>query len=722
MNQEKAIELALKGENIFLTGKAGCLTEDTIISLNRANKGFKCSIKHLFFKFNNISKLERDDGSIITYKLNGRCWNSEISTKVRSFKKDIDLIQLNNIENVWYSGLKNIYKLELENGNSIEGTYEHPILTKDHEWVKIGELNTEHEVMIDTIYRYKNKQNKTKKNKLIYKQMKVGKFYPHKIKIILKNNFYSYIHILTYEAFMNNLSLEDYILCTYDEKKSKKLKYVDRKKYHIHHKDKDVNNNNLSNLEKLKSKDHLASHGKKNYKNFGHGKPVYVKVKKVIDLKIKKDTYDISCKLPYDNFVANGIIVHNTGKTYTLNKIIEALEEKGKIIAKTASTGIASTHINGQTVHAWSGTGIKEKLTKDDLFKIARNPWSRKRIINTDVLIIDEISMLKGVKLDVIEEACRFVFENNEPFGGLQVIVSGDFFQLPPVDRSPNKDYCFKSRSWNTANFNICYLEKIYRQSEENFINLLNGIRENSINDNKIELLDSLNKEDYSDESIKLFCKNANVDVINAQKLNEIDKNPVFFYMKEEGKEYQLKILKKNCLAEETLMLKEGAKVMFIQNDFDNGIVNGTQGEVVKFDEYTTYTKDGEEDKVFPNVPYVKLLKDKRVVPVVPGKWEVEEYDEKSQKNVVVARINQMPLKLSWALTIHKSQGATFDNINIDLSDVFEYGMGYVALSRATSLGGISLSGYNQQSLMVSPEVLEQDSIFKEESKRIENC
>ena len=121
-------------------------------------------------------------------------------------------------------------------------------------------------------------------------------------------------------------------------------------------------------------------------------------------------------------------------------------------------------------------------------------------------------------------------------------------------------------------------------------------------------------------------------------------------------------------------------------------------------------------------VPYVKLLKDKRVVPVVPGKWEVEEYDEKSQKNVVVARINQMPLKLSWALTIHKSQGATFDNINIDLSDVFEYGMGYVALSRATSLGGISLSGYNQQSLMVSPEVLEQDSIFKEESKRIENC
>lgn len=408
-----------------------------------------------------------------------------------------------------------------------------------------------------------------------------------------------------------------------------------------------------------------------------------------------------------------------TGKTYTLNKIINILKEK-KRVAVTASTGIAATLLDGQTLHAWSGTGIKESLIIDDLYKIARNYFLRERILRTNVLVIDEISMLKGVKFDVIDEVCKFVKRNDRPFGGIQVIVSGDFFQLPPIEQAKEKDYCFKAQSWINANFKICYLKKIYRQSDDTFIDLLNNIRKNDVSFEQIEILKDLSKKEKDDKATHLFCKKVNVNIINARELNSIDEEPYIFRMEGEGNEYAVKILKKNCLAPETLILKKGAKVMFVKNDFDRNIVNGTQGEIVDFDTYRQYDKNGEIVAEWDDIPYVKIFNEDRIEPAFYTSWKLEEFNPKTKQDEIKAQITQIPLRLSWALTIHKAQGSTFNYINLDLIDVFEKGMGYVALSRATSLAGIYLSGFNEMALKVDDYIIKKDLEFQKKSEELQ--
>lgn len=410
-----------------------------------------------------------------------------------------------------------------------------------------------------------------------------------------------------------------------------------------------------------------------------------------------------------------------TGKTYTLNKIIDALHRRGKIVAITASTGIASTHINGTTIHSWAGIGIKDKLTQDDLFKIKNNKWSRERILHTDVLIIDEISMLHGFRLNLVEEVCRFVRNPHLVFGGLQVIVSGDFFQLPPVnkDNDGEKHYCFNSYSWKSIKFKTCYLQKIYRQANDRiFIDILNNIRKNRVTKEQKAILDELSENTYNiDMAVNLFCKNVNVDRMNAQELHLLPAEPFISHMECEGLDWKVDQLKKNCLAAETLILKNGAKVMIIVNDFGKQFpkyVNGTLGEVID-----TSMMDGDED----GQGYVKIRIYKTGEEILIGKhkWEMTEYSEQAKKDIVVAAIKQYPIKLAWAITIHKSQGATFDYVNLDLSDVFIENIGYVALSRVTSLEGLCLEGYNSLSLKIDEDILIQDEIFLSDSLENEN-
>lgn len=401
-----------------------------------------------------------------------------------------------------------------------------------------------------------------------------------------------------------------------------------------------------------------------------------------------------------------------TGKTYTLNNIIRELKRKGKIVAVTASTGIASTHINGSTIHSWSSIGIRDKLSEEDFWKIRNNKFSHDRINSADVLVIDEISMLHDYRFDLVNDVCKFVCGNrNKPFAGKQIIVVGDFFQLPPVNKNSNvKNYCFNANAWKEANFKVCYLKKIYRQENDTvLIDLLNSIRRNDIRDNHHEVLQSLDSNNKNDNvSTKLFCKNENVDILNATELTKIKSEAFISRIEGSGIDFKVEQLRKNILAPETLILKKGARVMFLVNDFPRNVVNGTLGEIIDLSD----AKDG--------VIKMKVYKTGKVIDVTKHTWKMEEYSDREGRDITVASVSQFPLKLAWALTIHKSQGATFDYVNLDLRDTFVENMGYVALSRVTTLDGLHLVGYNNVALHIDERIIEKDIEFLEESERNE--
>lgn len=391
------------------------------------------------------------------------------------------------------------------------------------------------------------------------------------------------------------------------------------------------------------------------------------------------------------------------GKTYVLNQYIEYLQEEGIEVAKTASTGIAATHIDGITIHSWSGIGVANDLTEKDLVQIKKRTGIRKRIQKAKVLLIDEVSMLHDFQLNMIDAVCRFIRENREPFGGIQVILSGDFFQLPPVS-SENKPVQFihSSRSWEEMDLRVCYLESQFRQDDEAFLRILNDIRGNAVDEDTYETLKERFHVEMDDSVVptKLYTHNADVDQVNMWHLKQIEEKQHLYKMSEKGIERYANALKANCLAPEILPLKIGAAVMFLKNNFEKGYVNGTLGTVVDFDEYQcpiVYTVNGDE------------------IAVRPESWAIEE-DGKT-----LASIKQMPLRLAWAITVHKSQGMTLDAAEVDLSKCFVPGMGYVALSRVRSLSGLRLIGMNELSLVVLPEVLDIDDELRGLSQRAEN-
>jgi ATP-dependent exoDNAse (exonuclease V) alpha subunit len=392
-----------------------------------------------------------------------------------------------------------------------------------------------------------------------------------------------------------------------------------------------------------------------------------------------------------------------SGKTYTVRAYIDWLRSHGIEPAITASTGVAATHIHGQTIHAWSGIGITDNFTQYELDRIAGKEPVAKRIQKTSVLIIDEISMLSGTILDAVDAVCKQVRGNELPFGGMQVVLVGDFFQLPPVaGRGRAVQFAFESRAWKFLHVLTCYLTEQHRQEDSQFLSLLTAIRAGSFAEDEGELLQErfTSVEKVSVEVPRLYTHNADVDRINEAQLAALPGNAKVFQMESSGTANLVESLKRGCLSPERLTLKEGAIVMCTKNNPSLGYANGTLGKVIGFS-----TDDG-----YPMIE----TRDGRTIILSPVEWVVEEDGR------IRARIAQIPLRLAWAITVHKSQGQSLDAAAMDLSRSFEYGQGYVALSRVRTLEGLHLLGWSAQALAIHPLVSKFDFEFQQASEAAE--
>ena len=396
-----------------------------------------------------------------------------------------------------------------------------------------------------------------------------------------------------------------------------------------------------------------------------------------------------------------------SGKTFVVNDFVAWLRACGIEPSITAATGIAATHIGGMTLHSWSGIGVADSLSRTDVDRIASREHVARRITKAKVLIIDEVSMLSASVFESVDAVCREVRRTNAPFGGLTVLLVGDFFQLPPVSRERSASFAYESPVWRALNPLVCYLTEQYRQDAAAYLSVLGAIRRGEVEELHHELLMGRRVVDERPPpgAPKLYSHNADVDRLNAEELSKLPGRAVAFRMTSTGRDALVEGLKRGCLSPETLELKEGAAVMFTKNSPQGRFVNGTLGRVTSF-------------KRESGLPIVELRgpshgSGRQALTVEPVEWQVEE-DGK-----VRASISQVPLRLAYAMTVHKSQGLSMDAAVIDLSRAFEYGQGYVALSRVRRLDGLYLLGLNARALEVHPQVAHMDVELRASSEAV---
>ena len=389
-----------------------------------------------------------------------------------------------------------------------------------------------------------------------------------------------------------------------------------------------------------------------------------------------------------------------SGKTYVLNSFIKHLRDHQINVGVTASTGIAATHLNGMTIHSWAGIGILDELTPEDMDRLLGKSQLKKRMRETRVLIIDEVSMLHGKRLDMVDTVCRAFRDPEKPFGGLQVVLCGDLFQLPPVSRGQQaSDFVFESQAWKTMNLKICYLSEQHRQDDTQLLNILGAIRTSQVEeDHFMELQERFRNPPVDLPITRLFTHNAAVDEMNDHRLANLDSKQQTYHMDGRGSRQLVEGLMASCLAPQTLRLKVGAEVMFVANHQGGLFANGTLGRVVDF--------NGD------NEPVVETAT--RTIHVTPYSWKLMD-GEKTR-----AEVTQLPLRLAWAITVHKSQGMSLDAAQVDLEKSFEPGMGYVALSRVRSLDGLFIKGMNNTAMMVHPLISQLDKKLRAKSNRLQ--
>ena len=440
-----------------------------------------------------------------------------------------------------------------------------------------------------------------------------------------------------------------------------------------------------------------------------------------------------------DNVILSGQA--GAGKSWvieTFRKIVDDLinpnleAENGSTleVAYTASTGVAATIIRGRTIHSWSGLGIDV-----DPFSLESLPESKKwwminnvfeQIRQTDCLIIDEVSMLPAYYLENLDREFKIARGNDEPFGGMQVVLVGDFLQLPPVDKHEidsngnqvNSGYCFTARNddgrtiFGTSHFKWCYLDKTRRSKDDKLNDLLNGIRQGHVSWESLENLRSRyeREPDGSKTYTELKTVNHSVDSFNNQKLDELPGRAKYYRWEMDGDEEKCEELRKTLNLHD-VKLKPGAIVMLTSNQAseDPMLVNGSMGEVVNcFEDSVVIRFNDGQDHWIPMLTEKIMEKTNQMVWVQALKKYVPMIRED-----VVARVTYLPVKLAWAVTVHKSQGQTLDGAVIDLSKCFAKGLGYVALSRCRSLDDIIMRGswkaLPQNALLVNDAAREAD-------------
>ncbi|KAG2222751.1 hypothetical protein INT45_013115 [Circinella minor] len=409
-----------------------------------------------------------------------------------------------------------------------------------------------------------------------------------------------------------------------------------------------------------------------------------------------------------------------TGKSVLLRAIIDSLREKYPDgVAITAPTGIAACNINGSTIHSFAGIGLGQDPPMKLVQKVQSNKKASERWRRTRVLIIDEISMVDAELFDKIELIARTMKASQKPFGDIQLIVTGDFFQLPPVSRYGMARFAFESKCWSKVINKTIMLKQVFRQKDSEFVDILNEMRLGRLSEAAIQKFRSLSRTPQTYNMIEpteLYALRDQVDKSNTARLNGLPGDIRTFKAHDTGDKAKVE----GCIAPEAVHLKKDAQVMLLKN-MDQTLVNGSLGIVVGFvgdEKYNTLTdirrcmppskfSGAQSSEIEPDLESMKSQQwpivqftDGREVLMESEQWSIE-----LPGGEVVASRTQIPLMLAWAMSIHKSQGQTLESVRVDLGKVFEKGQAYVALSRATSLEGLQILNFDESKVMAHERV-----------------
>ncbi len=374
-----------------------------------------------------------------------------------------------------------------------------------------------------------------------------------------------------------------------------------------------------------------------------------------------------------------------SGKSFLIRYFMSELDPK--LMPILASTGAAAVLLGGRTFHSFFGLGIMEGGPEATFERASKDRRLMSRLRNVEGVIIDEVSMIPGGALRVAEALAQRARESKHPWGGLRIIVVGDFAQLPPVTRTSHRDWAFLNSVWSESGFQNCLLSHNQRVEDDVFLNILSDLRHGEVSSRVREFLDEKTRDHDEDHpGTRLFPRRNQSEEFNQKKLSEICEEEVVIDTIYFGTEKHIEILMKSAPIPIKLGLKIGCRVLFLQNDPQKRWVNGTRGIV----------KDIQVDKII-------VEKDnKREVQVEKSSFTLQD----AEGNTTASAI-QFPLTLAYATTIHKSQGATLDDLWCDISSLWEPGHAYVALSRLRSAEGLHLLGWSPRSIIVDPKVLQ---------------
>lgn len=375
-----------------------------------------------------------------------------------------------------------------------------------------------------------------------------------------------------------------------------------------------------------------------------------------------------------------------TGKSYLIRQFLKNRDKK--TFPVLASTGAAAVLVGGRTFHSFFGLGVMAGGAGATVEKALRDPKVRRRIREIEGFVLDEVSMISGTTLRAAEAIARRIRDHDQAWGGLRVIVVGDFSQLPPVNRTgAPPEWAFLDSSWEASEFSPVVLVTQVRTRDAELVEILNRIRDGRVDEAVTEFLDRKTVADPEDDSgaTRLFARRAVTEAYNRHRLNEIEGPAAVFPTVYSGEEFYVAQLKKHLPVSDPVELKPGAAVMIRVNDARLRYVNGSVGVVEKIETESLSIR----------------LTTGRAVEIEPTTFSLMDADGEE-----VAWAANFPVSLAYATTIHKAQGATLERVRVDLRALWEPGQAYVALSRVASGDGLAIEGFQPEAIKVDPHVV----------------